>query len=101
VGKWEDDALVVTTIGFRDDVWLDVNGSPLTGSGKMVERFTRPNFGTLQIDVTIEDPKSYTAPFTVRVMQQLMADTELYESVCEERDAIHYVGDADLKAKQK
>ncbi len=99
VGKWEGDALVVTTVGFRDDVWLDVNGSPLTGTGKMVERFTRLNFGTLQIDVTIEDPKAYTQPFTVRVMQQIMPDTELFESVCEDRDAVHYVGDSDGKQK--
>jgi hypothetical protein len=99
VGKWEGDTLVVTTVGFRDDVWLDVNGSPLTSSGKMVERFTRLNFGTLQIDVTIEDPKAYTEPFTVRVTQQLMRDTELLESVCEDRDATHYVGDLDAKQK--
>jgi hypothetical protein len=99
VGKWEGDTLVVTTVGFRDDVWLDVNGSPLTGTGKMVERFTRLNFGTLQIDVTIEDPKAYTEPFTVRVMQQVMPDTELFESVCEDRDAVHYVGDLDGKQK--
>ncbi len=99
VGKWEGDTLVVTTVGFRDDVWLDVNGSPLTGTGKMVERFTRLNFGTLQIDITIEDPKAYTEPFTVRVMQQLMPNTELYESVCEDRDAVHYLGDAELKQK--
>ena len=99
VGKWEGDTLVVTTVGFRDDVWLDVNGSPLTGTGKMVERFTRPNFGTLQIDVTIEDPKAYTEPFTVRVMQQLMPNTELFESVCEDRDAGHYLGDSEAKQK--
>jgi hypothetical protein len=90
---------VVNTVGFRDDVWLDVNGSPLTGTGKMVERFTRLNFGTLQIDVTIEDPKAYTEPFTVRVMQEFMPDTELFESVCEDRDAVHYVGDSDSKQK--
>ena len=99
VGKWEGNTLVVTTVGFRDDVWLDVNGSPLTGTGKMVERFTRPNFGTLQIDVTIADPKAYTEPFTVRVMQQLMPNTELFESVCEDRDAGHYVGDSEAKQK--
>lgn len=99
VGKWEGDTLVVTTVGFRDDVWLDVNGSPLTSTGKMVERFTRLNFGTLQIDVTIEDPKAYTEPFTVRVMQEFMPDTELFESVCEDRDAVHYVGDLDSKQK--
>ena len=97
VGKWEGETLVVTTVGFRDDVWLDVNGSPLTSTGKMVERFTRLNFGTLQIDVTIEDPKAYTEPFTVRVMQQFMPDTELFESVCEDRDAPHYVGGSDAK----
>ena len=99
VGRWEGDTLVVNTMGFRDDVWLDVNGSPLTGTGKMVERFTRLNFGTLQIDVTIEDPKSYKEPFTVRVMQQIMPDTELFESVCEDRDAVHYVGDLERKQK--
>jgi hypothetical protein len=100
VGKWEGDTLVVTTVGFRDDVWLDVNGSPLTSRGQLVERFTRLNFGTLQIDVTIQDPKAYTEPFTVRVMQQLMPDgSELFESVCEDRDATHYVGDPDYKQK--
>ena len=99
VGKWEGDTLVVTTVGFRDDVWLDVNGSPLTSTGKMVERFTRLNFGTLQIDVTIEDPKAYTEPFTVRVTQQLMVNGELFESVCEDRDARHYVGDQEAKQK--
>ena len=99
VGKWEDDTLVVTTVGFRDDVWLDVNGSPLTGTGKMVERFKRLNFGTLQIDVTIEDPKAYTEPFTVRVMLQLMPNTELFESVCEDRDAGHYLSDSEAKQK--
>jgi hypothetical protein len=99
VGKWEGDTLVVNTVGFRDDVWLDVNGSPLTSTGKMVERFTRPNFGSLQIDVTIQDPKAYTEPFTVRVMQQIMPDTELFESVCEDRDAVHYVGGSDGKQK--
>src|SRR5690606_32506152 len=51
VGHWEDDELVVTTTGFRDDVWLDVNGSPLTSSGKIVERFRRPTYGKIEIDV--------------------------------------------------
>jgi hypothetical protein len=99
VGKWEGDTFVVTTVGFRDDVWLDVNGSPLTSTGKIVERFTRLNLGTLQIDVTISDPKAYTEPFTVRVMQQLMVDGELFESVCEDRDATHYLGDPEYKGK--
>jgi hypothetical protein len=94
VGHWDGDTLVVETTGFRDDVWLDVNGSPLTNSGKMTERFRRPNFGTLQIDVTIEDPKTYTKPFTVRVNHRLLADTDLIEFICgeNERSDAHLVG---------
>src|SRR5271170_6377942 len=92
VGRWDGDTLVVETTGFRDDVWLDVEGSPLTSSGKMTERWRRPKFGLMQIDITIEDPKAYTKPFTVRVNHQLMPDTDLMEFVCQERDATHYVG---------
>jgi hypothetical protein len=92
VGHWDGDTLVVETTGFRDDVWLDVEGSPLTGSGKMTERWRRLKLGLMQIDITIEDPKAYTKPFTVRVNHQLMPDTELMEFVCQERDAKHYVG---------
>jgi hypothetical protein len=92
VGHWDGDTLVVETTGFRDDVWLDVEGSPLTSSGKMTERWRRPKFGLMQIDITIEDPKAYTKPFTVRVNHQLMPDTELMEFVCQERDAVHYLG---------
>ena len=94
IGHWDGDTLVVETTGFRDDVWLDVNGSPLTNSGKMTERFRRPNYGTLQIDVTIEDPKAYTRPFTVRVNQRLLPDTELIEFICNENDKTgpHLVG---------
>ena len=92
VGHWDGDTLVVETTGFRDDVWLDVEGSPLTSTGKMTERWRRLKFGLMQIDITIEDPKAYTRPFTVRVNHQLMPDTELMEFVCQERDAKHYVG---------
>jgi hypothetical protein len=92
VAHWDGDTLVVETTGFRDDVWLDVEGSPLTSTGKMTERWRRPKFGLMQIDITIEDPKAYTKPFTVRVNHQLMPDTELMEFVCQDRDAPHYIG---------
>jgi len=94
VGKWEGDTLVVQTTGFRDDVWLDVNGSPLTGTGKLTERFRRPNFGTLEIIVTVEDPKVYTKPFTFRINQRIMPDTDLIEFICSENDRSgpHLVG---------
>lgn len=86
VGRWESDTLVVETVGFRDDVWLDVLGSPLTNRGKMTERFTRLNYGSLQIDITIEDPSAYTKPFTVRVNQKLFPDAELIEFICNENE---------------
>jgi hypothetical protein len=95
VGHWEgNDTLVVETTGFRDDVWLDVNGSPLTNSGKLTEKFRRPNFGSLEIDVTVEDPKVYTKSFTVRVNQRLMPDTDLIEFICgeNEKSDAHLIG---------
>jgi hypothetical protein len=92
VGKWEGDTLVVETSRFRDGGWLDIIGNPLTDAGTTIERFRRPNYGTLEIDVTIDDPKAYTRPWTVRVNQRVMLDTELIEFICEERDATHYVG---------
>jgi hypothetical protein len=93
-GKWEGDSLVVETTGFRDLGWLDVEGSPLTESGKLIERFRRVDYGHLQIEVTIDDPKAYTRPWTVTVHQRLMPDTELIEFVCQEneKDAPHLKG---------
>jgi hypothetical protein len=89
-GWWEgDDTLVVETTNFRGDEragWLDVNGSPYTDALKMTERFRRPNFGTMQIDVTIDDPKAYTKPFTVRVNHRIMVDSEMIEFICNENE---------------
>jgi len=81
-GRWDGDTLVVETTGFRDDGWLDIIGSPLSEAGKVTERFRRPTFGRMEIDVTVEDKKMYTRPFTVRVNQQLMLNEELLEFVC-------------------
>jgi hypothetical protein len=85
-GHWEGDTLVVETVGFRDDVWLDVQGSPLTSRGKLTERFRRPTFGSLEIDITIEDPSAYKRPFSVRVNQRLFPDAELIEFICNENE---------------
>jgi hypothetical protein len=94
VGHWDGDTLVVETTGFRDDVWLDVNGSPLTNAGKMTEKYRRPTYGKLDMEVTIEDPAVYTKPFTVSVHQQLMPATDLIEFICSEneRSDAHLVG---------
>jgi hypothetical protein len=94
VGKWDGDTLVVESSNFRDLGWLDVEGSPLTESGKIIERFRRPDYGHLEIEVTIDDPKAYTKPWTVTVYQRILPDTELIEFVCQEneRDAPHLSG---------
>src|SRR3989442_11203445 len=94
VGKWDGDTLVVETTGFRDGGWLDINGSPLTDAAKMTERFRRVSYGILEIDITIDDPKAYTKPFTVRVDQRVIVDTELIEFICaeNEKSVAHMVG---------
>jgi hypothetical protein len=87
IGKWDGDTLVVETTGFRDDGWLDVNGAPLTAQGKIIERFRRLNYGSLEIEVTIDDSKAYTKPFTaVKIRQRLMPDDELIEFICAENE---------------
>ncbi len=90
-GHWEGDTLVVQTSGFRDLGWLDVEGSPLTEGGHITERFHRPDFGHLDIEVTIDDPKAYTKPWTVSVHQHILVDTDIIEFVCQEneQDAPH------------
>jgi hypothetical protein len=84
VGKWDGDTMVVETTGLRDGGWLDIWGSPFTDAAKITERFRRVNYGTLEIDVTVDDPKAYTKPWTVRVNQRLVADGELIEFICNE-----------------
>ena len=90
VGHFEGDTLVVETSNFRDGGWLDIDGSPLTDAAKMTERWRRLNYGTMQIDVTIDDPKAYTHPFSVRVTHRLMTDgrfdADLIEFVCQENN---------------
>lgn len=86
VGRWEGETLVVETIGLRDDGWLDVNGTPLTSAAKVTERFRRPVFGTMTVDVTIDDPKAYTKPWTVSVEHRLMLDTDIMEFICQENE---------------
>ena len=80
--KWSGDTLVVDTIGVRDDSWVDWNGSVITESAKVREQFQRPDLGHIVIQVTVDDPKAYTKPWTVTIKERLIADTELIEEVC-------------------
>jgi hypothetical protein len=93
-GKWEGDVLVVQTIGFRDGLWLDAFDSPLTDGARITERFRRVNYGTLEIELRIDDPKAYTKPWTIKVTQILVPDTELLDYICleNEKDLTHMSG---------
>jgi hypothetical protein len=82
VGKWEGDTLVVESTGFRDGGWLDIIGTPLTDAAKLTERIRRVSYGRMEIDITVDDAKVYTRPWTVRVNQRLLADQELIEFIC-------------------
>ena len=92
VGRWEGDTLVVETSGFIDEGWLDIIGNPLTDAAKVTERFHRPNFGNLEIEITVDDAKAYTKPWTVTVKQRILLNNELIEFICIDKDAVHYVG---------
>jgi hypothetical protein len=61
-GRWEGDTLVVESSGYKDGQWLDTAGDPFTDAAKVTERFRRPDFGHLQIEITVNDPKAYTKP---------------------------------------
>jgi hypothetical protein len=83
VGKWEGDTLVVETVGLNEKTWLDDRGHPHSDALRIVERFRRPDFGHMQVQVTIDDPKTYTKPWTVKIPWDFVPDTELLDWVCE------------------
>ena len=91
VAHWDGDTLVVESRGFRDDNWLDTTGNPLTDAAKVIERIRRPNFGSLDVEITIDDPKAYTRPWTVTVHEKAVLDTEMMDFMCLEnnRDPAH------------
>lgn len=82
---------MVETTGFKDGLWLDANGDPLQRNGQDAERIRRPNSGTLQIEIAIDDPKSCTQPSTLTMNEPLILDSHLIDYHCleNERDAMH------------
>jgi hypothetical protein len=94
-GHWDGDTLVVESSGFNDKTWLDtMQGHPASDALHVIERLRRPNFGTLEVVATIDDPKAYTKPWTTRVQKMdLQLDTDIMEFVCNEneKDAAHVV----------
>jgi len=83
---WSGDTLVVDTVGFRDGLWIDWDGSVITEAATVRERIRRPDFGHLEIELTVDDPKAYTKPWTVTLRQQFASDTELVDEICAENE---------------
>jgi hypothetical protein len=94
IGRWEGTTLVVETVGFNDKFWFDFAGHPHTEKLRTTERFRRPDFNTLEYEVTIDDAGAYTRPFTLYGRHDYAADTELMEYICNEnnQDVEHIVG---------
>ncbi len=93
VGKWDGDTLVVDTVGLTEKTWLDDGGHPHTNDLHVIERFRRPDFGHMEVQVTIDDPKTYPKPWTAKIPWDYVPDTELMDWVCENNlDPEHLTG---------
>jgi hypothetical protein len=86
VGRWANDAFVVESAGFNDNVWIDNNGKPATSALRVTERFLRKDFGHMDVEITIDDPKAYTRPWTVTLPLAFVPDSELLEYICNENN---------------
>jgi hypothetical protein len=94
VGKWDGNTLVVETIGYKEN-WLDGQGRPLTEQARTIERIRRLNYGTLEVEMTIDDPKAYTKPWKTQTIKLALAlNTDLLEYICNENEKSlqHMVG---------
>jgi len=92
-GKWVGDTLVVESTGFNDKTWLDVIGHPHSEALRIVERYHRRDFGHLDVEITFDDPQMYTKPFTIKYTEDLWADSDIFENICNEneKDRSHVV----------
>jgi hypothetical protein len=86
VGRWEGDTLVAETIGINETTWMDNSGHPHTDALHLTERFKRRDFGRMDIQMTIDDPKAYTKPWTITEEARVIPDSELLEFVCQENE---------------
>jgi hypothetical protein len=91
VGHWDRDTLVVESAGFNDKTWLDLIGHPHSEALRVTERYHRPDFGHLDVEMTFDDPTFYTKPFTIKYRQDLIPDSDILETFCNEneKDRVH------------
>jgi hypothetical protein len=74
--------LVIETNGIRDDMWLDIQGSPITEAARVTERLKRVNLGLMTVEISVNDPKAYTKPWSVTIQMALQVDTQMLEEIC-------------------
>ena len=86
IGKWDGDTLVVDTVGFNDKTWIDNTGLPHSDALHLVERLRRVSHDVLQLDITVDDPKAYTKPWSVQRVFDLKPDWEIGELICEDNN---------------
>ena len=86
VGRWDRDTLVVESAGFNDKTWLDVMGHPHSEALRVTERYHRRDFGRMDVEMTFDDPKMYTKPFTIKVTYELWPDSDIFEFFCNENE---------------
>lgn len=94
IGKWDGDVLVVETIGFNDRGWLDAGGHTHSDALRVTERFRRRSFGRMEVEMTLDDPKTFVRPVTITFGLRLLPDTDLLEYYCSEneKDRAHVIG---------
>jgi hypothetical protein len=94
VGRWQGQTLVVETIGLSKNVWLDISGSPISEDARITERLRRPDYGHLDVEITVDDPKTYTKPWTTTVHESIQLNIEMIDEVCleNEKSGQHLVG---------
>jgi hypothetical protein len=91
IGRWEGDTLVVETAGFNDKSWLDVMGHPHSEDLRILERYRRRDYGHMDVEMTFDDPQMYTKPFTIKLIEELWPDSDIFEYLCneDEKDRAH------------
>jgi hypothetical protein len=94
VGKWDGDTLVVDSVGFNAETWITMQTSPHTEEMHLIERYRRPDLGHLEVELTVDDPKAYAKPWTIKRVSDLAPNEDVMEFICTEnnRDVEHMVG---------
>jgi hypothetical protein len=86
IGRWEGDTLIVDTTGFNELTWADLWGLPHSAELHVIERIRRISPDVLQVEITVEDPKAYTKPWTAVRRFNRKPDWEIGENICEENN---------------